>query len=144
MFLEGQWLKPEKGIRIKNFNIVRIDSKGRIIIPFHIRDYLGLKEGTELIVSNNGRKELKIFPLLENTAQVEILLSDTPGSLAKILDVLTAHNADILMSTSKTIERGKMAEWVAILDISECKSVKSIESELNSLDVAKKVKMAEK
>src|SRR3989338_1478691 len=117
-----QWLKTKEGISIKNFNIVRIDSKGRIIIPFHIRDYLGLKEGTELIVSNNGRKELKIFPLLENTAQVEILLSDTPGSLAKILDVLTTHNADILMSTSKTIERGKMAEWVAILDISECKN----------------------
>ncbi len=131
-------------VRIKNFNIVRIDSKGRIIIPFHIRDYLGLKEGTELIVSNNGRKELKIFPLLENTAQVEILLSDAPGSLSKLLDSLTTHHVDILMSTSKTIERGKLAEWVAILDTSACKSMQALQSDLSALDVTKKVKVTEK
>jgi hypothetical protein len=45
------------------------------------------------------------------------------------------------MSTSKIIERGKLAEWAAIVDISECKSVPKIEKDLTSLDIVKKVKM---
>lgn len=129
-----------RGVYMKNFNIVKIDSKGRMIIPFHIRDYLGLKEGTELIVTNNGRKELKIFPLLENTTQVEVTLYDKPGALAKILETVSQNKADILMSTSKTIERGKVAEWAAILDTSESKGTPKLLKDLNNLDVIKKVK----
>ena len=59
---------------IKNFNVVKLDSKGRIILPFHIRDYLGLKEGIELLVANNEKKELKIFPLMNGkSAEIKII-----------------------------------------------------------------------
>jgi prephenate dehydratase len=109
-----------------------------MIIPFHIRDYLGLKEGTELIVSNNGVKELKIFPLLENTAEIEIIIYDTPGSLAKILDNLATQGVDVLMSSSKIIERGKLAEWSAIIDIKNCKNPQNLQKELNHMDIVKK------
>jgi len=130
---------------MKNFNVVKLDSKGRIIVPFHIRDYLGLKEGNELIIVNNEKKELRIFPLINgNTAHVRIVMSDTHGSLAKIMGSLSKNDADILMSMSRTIERGKIAEWSAIIDVSECKNTKKLESELSELDVVKKLEFERK
>ena len=125
---------------MKNFNIVKLDSKGRLIIPFHIRDYLGLKEGNELIIVNNEKKELRIFPLINgNTAHVRIIMNDIQGSLSKIMGAISKNDVDILMSMSRTIERGKIAEWSAIVDMSECKNQKKFESELRELDVVKKL-----
>ena len=128
---------------MKSFNTVKIDQKGRIKIPFHICNYMGLKKGTELIITNNKRKEIKIFPLLENTLQIEILLKDITGSLAKILDVVSKNNVDILMSTSNTTEKGKLAEWCSIVDISNCKNIKKFQKELKSLSIVKKIKIDE-
>ena len=45
----------------KNFNITKLDSKGRITIPFHVREYMGLKDGSEFLVVNNENKELGSF-----------------------------------------------------------------------------------
>ena len=128
---------------MKNFNVVKVDSKGRIIVPYHIRDYLGLQEGTELIVTNYEQKELRIFPLLKGTASIDVLMTDAPGSLAKLLDAVSRNKAEILLSVSKTIERGKLAEWNAILDISKSKR-KKLENEIKKLGVVKKVHIEEK
>ena len=128
---------------MKDFNVVKVDSKGRIIVPYHIRDYLGLDEGTELIVTNYEQKELRIFPLLKGTASIDVLMTDAPGSLAKLLDAVSRNKAEILMSISKTIERGKLAEWNAILDISKSKR-KKLENEIKKLSVVKKVHIEEK
>ncbi|MBI2579624.1 MAG: AbrB family transcriptional regulator, partial [Candidatus Aenigmarchaeota archaeon] len=75
---------------MKNFNIVRLDSKGRIIVPFHIRDYIGLKEGMELIIVNNEKRELRIFPLVNgNTAHLRLMMSDAQGSLSKVMNLMS-------------------------------------------------------
>lgn len=126
---------------MKNFNIVRVDSKGRIIVPFHIRDYLGLKEGTELIVSNNGKKELRIFPLNSSTTNLSVILNDSPGSLAKILEVVSKHKIDVLMSMSKTLVKGRTSEWTSILDVSKCGNVKKFEKELKSISSVRSLEM---
>ncbi len=123
------------------FNVVKIDSKGRIIIPFHIRDYFGLREGTELLILiNNERKELRIMPLLENASRISTAIDDSPGSLSKVLEVLAKNSMDIVTSMSRTVEKGRLAEWDAIVDVSACKDVKKVENELKKLDVIKKVR----
>lgn len=130
---------------VKNFNVVKLDSKGRIIVPFHIRDYIGLKEGTELIIVNNEKRELRIFPLINgNTAQVRVIMSDVHGSLSKIMTAIARNNVDILMSMSRTIERGKTAEWSAIVDLSDCKNPKKFESDISKLDVIRKIEFERK
>ncbi|MDI6722715.1 MAG: hypothetical protein QMD97_04090 [Candidatus Aenigmarchaeota archaeon] len=130
---------------MKNFNVVKLDSKGRIIVPFHIRDYIGLKEGTELIIINNEKRELRIFPLINgNTAQIKIMMSDEHGSLSKIMGSVARNDVDILMSMSRTIERGKLAEWSAIIDISRCKNAKKFENEIKELNVVKKIEFERK
>lgn len=130
---------------MRNFNIVKLDSKGRVLVPFHIREYLNLKDGAEFIIVNNEKKELKILPLIKGeTAEIRILMSDSPGSLAKIVDKLAEAGVDILMSQSKTIERGELAEYHAIADISKCKDMKRISNDISHLKNVKKVEVVEK
>jgi AbrB family looped-hinge helix DNA binding protein len=126
---------------MKNFNVVKLDSKGRIILPYHVREYMGLKEGVELLISNNEKKELRIFPLISGTAEMRIVMTDIPGSLSKILTSIARSKIDILMSTSKTIEKGKLAEWNAIIDTTHCKDTRKLESELKRMPVVKKLEM---
>ena len=127
---------------MKNFNVVKIDNKGRVIIPFHIRDYLGLEVGTELLVTNNEKREVKILPLTNGkTSEIRVMLSDTSGSLAKVISTIAKYKIDVLISTSRTIEKGKLAEWSAMVDMSRCSNVKKLEKQLNSLDVVKKTEV---
>lgn len=125
---------------MKNFNVVKIDSKGRMIIPFQLRDYLRLKEGTQVIITNNENKELKIIPLLDSTVYIEVIFVDEPASLMKIIDIISKNKIDILMSTSKTIERGKLAEWNAIADAASS-NVAKLEADFASLKMIKKFKI---
>lgn len=102
---------------------------------------MGLKEGTELIIINNEKKELKILPLLNGTTKINILMSDAQGSLASVLKALSMNNADILLSASKTIDRGSLAEWSAIMDVSACKDIKKMENDLKATGVVKKLRV---
>ncbi|MFH1420349.1 MAG: hypothetical protein ABIG30_00045 [Candidatus Aenigmatarchaeota archaeon] len=125
-----------------DFNIVKIDSKGRILVPFHIRNYIDLDEDSEVMIINNGKKEIKIIPIVAGeNASMSAMIKDTPGALAKTLDVLSKHKVDILASRSKTLEKGKHAEWSAILDVSQCKDIKKFHDEMKELDVIEKVEV---
>ena len=130
---------------MKNFNIVKLDSKGRLLVPFHIREYLDLKDGAEFIIVNNEKKEMRILPLVKGkTAEIRILMNDSPGSLAKIVDKLAEEGVDILMSQSKTIERGELAEYHAIADISNCKDLKKITNDMSHLKNVRKIEVFDK
>lgn len=138
IFIWFLWDYNGNGGIVKNFNVVKIDSKGRMIVPFQLRDYLRLKEGTQMIITHNENKELRIIPLHESTIHVEIIFNDQSGSLVKLIEVLTKNNAEILLSSSKTIERGRLAEWNAIADISSSDAGK-IEKDLLALKTVKRV-----
>ncbi|MBI4014717.1 MAG: hypothetical protein HY365_02060 [Candidatus Aenigmarchaeota archaeon] len=118
-----------------------MDSKGRIIIPCQLRDYLRLKEGTPLIIANNESRELRIIPLLDTTVYVETVFLDSVGALSKLIDAVSRRKGEILMSSSKVMERGKVAEWSAIIDASSC-NVAKLEEELKKLSIVKRVKMS--
>ncbi len=122
-----------------NFNVVRIDSKGRVLIPFHLRNFIDLENNSEVMLLSNGKKEIKLIPIVEGeNATINVLIKDEHGALAKTIDMLSKHDIDILMSHSKTTDKGKTAEWSAMLDISSCKDLKKFENELSKLDVVKK------
>ncbi|HLD49330.1 MAG TPA: hypothetical protein VJB11_03115 [archaeon] len=131
---------------MKNFNLVKLDSKGRILVPFHVRNQLELDDGMELVVVGNEKKEIKIFPLIKGkAATIHVMFSDVPGSLSKILNVISGNNIDILTSISRTLEKGELAEWSAIIDISRCNgNMKKLENNLSKLKVVKKIEVEEK
>jgi bifunctional DNA-binding transcriptional regulator/antitoxin component of YhaV-PrlF toxin-antitoxin module len=107
---------------MRNSNIVKLDSKGRILIPIHVRKFLSVDDGTELIiVEDNDKQQVRILPLIkEKTAELRFNLADLPGSLAHIADTLANFKINIIMSESRTLVKGKIAEWDVIVDTSEC------------------------
>ncbi|MEM7813922.1 MAG: ACT domain-containing protein [Candidatus Aenigmatarchaeota archaeon] len=121
-------------------NIVTVDSKGRVLIPYHIRELLDIDIGSQFIIMSNYNGEIKMLPLRKGkTAEIHILMVDKPGSLTAITQALAHAEVDIVLSQSKTLERGHLAEWSAIADISECSSLKKLERELSKMPVVKRV-----
>ena len=117
-----------------------LDAKGRILVPYHIRELLDIDVGSEFIVISNYNGEIKLLPLRKGkTAEVHILMSDKPGSLTEITQALARANVDIVLSQSKTLERGHLAEWSAIADVSECENMKKLERELSRIPIVKRV-----
>ena len=107
---------------MRNSNIVKLDSKGRVLIPIHIRKFLSVDDGTELIiVEDNDKQQVRVLPLIKDkTAEMRFNILDSPGSLAFIADTLADYKINIIMSESRTLVKGKMAEWDVIVDTSEC------------------------
>lgn len=99
-------------------NIVRVDSKGRILIPVQFRDNLGVSAGTEMIiVPDDENNYFKILPIAkEGTAEMRLMLADVPGSLASVADALAANSCNILVSESRRMGEGLM-EWKIIVDV---------------------------
>ncbi|MCS7103743.1 MAG: ACT domain-containing protein [Candidatus Korarchaeum sp.] len=107
------------------YDFTTMDSKSRVTIPLKIRKLLGLRGGTKfIIIANIPKKEIKIIPLIELQAKVyrlRIVMSDRPGVLAKAASLLAEESVDLLMTESRTIRRGELAEWVIMADLSNCK-----------------------
>jgi len=133
---------PEAHMR--NSNITRVDSKGRVLIPIHIRKMLGADDGTEIIIiPEHDKSQVRMLPLVrEKTAEMRLLMNDVPGSLAHIANSLASHNVNIVMSESRTIVKGKTAEWDVIVDTSEANgSMEKLKGELEKSRDIKKVEI---
>jgi len=84
--------------------------------------------------------ELKVLPLMKDkTAEISVHIDDTPGSLAKVTDIISKMGIDIIMSQSRILERGKLAEWHAIVDITKCKDFSKITNHLGHVKSVKKI-----
>jgi bifunctional DNA-binding transcriptional regulator/antitoxin component of YhaV-PrlF toxin-antitoxin module len=99
-----------------------MDSKGRLLIPSSIRKFLNVEEGAEVIILPDSEKaEVRMLPLVrEKTAEFRITMADSPGSLALVAETLQRYNLSVLMSKSRSLIKGKTAEWNLIVDTSEC------------------------
>jgi bifunctional DNA-binding transcriptional regulator/antitoxin component of YhaV-PrlF toxin-antitoxin module len=113
--------KPKSGI-MRNTNIAKLDSKGRLLIPSHIRRFLNVDDGTEVIIlPENDKAEARILPLVrDKTAEFRITMADSPGSLALIAEILAKYNINVLMSKSRSVVKGKVAQLDLIVDTSGC------------------------
>jgi len=105
-------------------SIVKLDTRGRLVIPNEFRETLNLKEGDEVLISLDSKTDtLVISPIYGKTTdlvKIEIEFGDTPGCLAKIAKKLAETKIDLLMTESKSSQRGKKARWDIIADISKC------------------------
>ncbi|MGC9019668.1 MAG: ACT domain-containing protein [Candidatus Methanodesulfokora sp.] len=130
------------------YDFVVVDSKSRITIPLRIRKLLGIKEGMKLMIAaNSSRKEIRIIPIVGTQAKVNklrVLMLDKPGVLAKVATILADNNVDLLLTESRTVRRGELAEWVIIADLVGCKlSVPELVEEIKKLDFVKEVEVSE-
>ena len=105
-------------------SIIRLDTRGRLVIPNEFRESLDLKEGDEVLVSLDTKTNtLTINPVYGNPRDLvtmEIEFGDTPGSLAKIAQKVAELKIDLIMTESKSSQRGTKARWDIIADKSKC------------------------
>lgn len=121
-----------------------MDSKGRIFIPARIRAVLNVREGMRfMVIADLERREIRLVPLADAQSEVvklTVLMKDVVGALSKVVDALAAAGVDLLITQSRTIRRGELAEWVAVADFSKSElSIEKVVERLSSLDVVKKV-----
>lgn len=104
-------------------NIVRIDSKGRVTIPSHIREELGMQEGSYAVAQMDSAAKSVTVSLFAGARakliEMRLKIQDRPGALARAARTLSDLNIDLMMSSSRTIRKGDSAEWVVIADISQ-------------------------
>jgi len=107
-------------------SIIRLDTRGRLVIPNEFRETLNLKEGDEVLMSLDSKTDtLVISPIYgepKDLVRMEIEFGDTPGCLAKIAQKVASMKIDLVMTESKSSQRGKKARWDIIGDISNCSS----------------------
>lgn len=125
--------------------IVRIDSRGRITMPSSLREAVKLSEGMYvMLIADLDEKEVRIVPFADPEAKLVefcIAFSDMPGALAKAANILAGQGVDLLSSESRTLRRGKLAEWVVVADVSRCKcKLEELEQKIVEEGAAKEVK----
>lgn len=130
------------GAQLYEFAVM--DSKGRIFIPARVRAALGIREGMKfMVIADLERHEIKLVPLADEKSEIvklTVLMSDVVGALSKTVSTLAAAGVDLLITQSRTIRRGELAEWVAIADFSKSSlSVENVVEKLSTLDVVRKV-----
>jgi AbrB family looped-hinge helix DNA binding protein len=103
--------------------LIRLDTRGRIVIPTEFRESLAIKEGDEVLISLDTKTNtLLISPVYGETKKVvkmEIEFGDTPGCLAKIAQKIAALNIDLIMTESRSSQRGQKARWDIVADLSK-------------------------
>ena len=105
-------------------SIVRLDTRGRLVLPNEFREALNIKEGDEVIVSLDLKTDtLTINPVYgkpKDMIKIEIVFGDTPGCLSKIAKKISDMKIDLILTDSKSSQRGKKARWNIVADISKC------------------------
>ncbi|MFH2106820.1 MAG: hypothetical protein ABII22_06170 [Candidatus Micrarchaeota archaeon] len=110
---------------------LKLDEKGRIVLPAKYRDYLGLESGDSLFASLDEKNKSIILSIHSDsdTYLLSIGMGDAPGTLAKLAKVLVDNEVDLISTESHSTNRTKSAVWRVICKLDK-KKITKIEKEL--------------
>ncbi len=131
---------------MKQTALVKVDSKGRITIPLTMREAIGIEPGMLMaIIADIDKKEIIVTPIFTNKGEIyeiEVVLVDRPGAMAKVTDALARENVDIIASRCTTVMRGVEGSCIMIVDLSRSSvDVEKLKSILSQIDVVTQVKV---
>lgn len=107
---------------MRDTEILRIDERGRLLIPIVMRKSLGIVENSNLLAicdSENGEIRLKPFQFSdqENLIKIRILMEDQTGSLAALARAFADKKISMVHDESILIKKGVFAEWTVTIPI---------------------------
>lgn len=110
---------------------LKLDGKGRIVLPAKFREYLGLTTGDEIFASLDEKTQSLV---LSGHAEREVYLlkiemGDAPGTLAKLAKVLADNKVDLISTESHSITRMQNAVWRVVCKLNKEK-IDKIKKEL--------------
>jgi bifunctional DNA-binding transcriptional regulator/antitoxin component of YhaV-PrlF toxin-antitoxin module len=101
--------------------LVKVDDRGRIVIPGSTRKVMKLVTGTKLLMEvDDENNEIKLKPFLGQDVKpvkIRLLMTDEKGALAKITTVIGEMGINLLYEEAHVVRKGVQAEWEAIADL---------------------------
>ncbi|ANF22139.1 ACT domain-containing protein [Thermococcus piezophilus] len=127
---------------MRHYEIVRVREKGKVEIPPDYAYELGLVEGAYFLLEidtdlNEVHMERIALPG-KKLVEVELIVEDKPGVLAKISGLFGKHRANILFSETEELEGIELGGIVAVIDVSEM--IGTIEEMRRELEALREVK----
>lgn len=126
--------------------VVKVDDRGRIVIPGSTRKVMKLTSGTKLMMLVDDEKnEIKLTPFIDqnaNPVQLRVLMSDTQGALAKITAAIGEMGINLLYEEAHVLRKGVQAEWQAIADLAPMKEqlgIDQVKARIMATKVAQQV-----
>ncbi|NJE04411.1 MULTISPECIES: ACT domain-containing protein [Thermococcus] len=128
---------------MRHYEIVKIKRDGAVEIPMDYAYELGLLEGAYFLIEvdtdlNEIHMERIALPG-KRLAEVELVVEDRPGVLAKISGLFGRHGVNILFSESEELSAIGLAGIVAVVDIGGVGNLDDLRRELESLPEVREV-----
>ena len=131
----------------KETEILKIDGRGRIVIPRTMRKSLGLKENSQImLIADSDAKEIKVIPLPfseeKSFIRLKITIPDTAGALGRIATAFGELNISLLYGETVVIKKGVDAEWNVLAPVMSM-TIEELTKRLVEKGGAKKVEVME-
>lgn len=109
-------------------NTIKVDSKGRIAIPMHMRNLLNLDNGDELLLETS-EKGVKMCPISKGDSKILVNFNKN-RALSNVIHLLKKMDIAILENQSELMEKGFF--WSAVIDTKNA-NVGKIKKQIRSL-----------
>jgi len=131
---------------MRAYDLIKIKNKGIIELPEDIALELGIVEGAYLLAEIDEKdKEISFERVAlpgKDLVEINAVLEDKPGVLAKIASEFGKQNINILFNESDEVGYGNLAALVVIVDISKSKiSLEKLEKHLNAMKFVKELEV---
>ncbi|MHA1684760.1 MAG: ACT domain-containing protein [Promethearchaeota archaeon] len=107
--------------------IVKIDDRGRIVIPGSTRKIMKLAPGTKLLMNvDEERNQIILTPFLGVDVKpigIRIVMKDKKGALAHVATAISELGINLLLGEAHIVSKGKQAEWSIIADLSTVENI---------------------
>lgn len=99
--------------------VVKVDDRGRIVIPHGMRKTMGMAEKCYVIVRplvNENKIELIPLAISEESEifRVRVRLPDKVGLIAQISGLFARYKSSIIFNQTIVLNKGYEAEWTAV------------------------------
>jgi len=132
--------------KMRTYDLIKIRSNGVIELPEDVAFELGIIEGAYLLAEIDEKdKEISFERIAlpgKDLIEIDAVLEDKPGVLAKIASELGKRNMNILFNEADEIEYEKLSALVIIADISKSKiSLEELEKNMRAMKFVKELEI---